>query len=191
MTYELRITNRRLEDAREELLQAAITDPLTGCHNRRFLGQVQERELKRHARFKLPLSLLFIDVDRFKQINDTLGHDAGDRVLRYVARFLKRHIREADYVFRWGGDEFLVLITCTEDEARRKAGMLKAAFDAAPEAEELPPGIGLSVGWVEVPSGTADLMPLVNEADTRMYKDKGHAVVAGRKFPHATVVARG
>jgi diguanylate cyclase (GGDEF)-like protein len=175
MTYELRLTNRRLEAAREELLQAAITDPLTGCHNRRFLQQVQDRELKRHERFNLPLSLLFIDVDRFKAINDTLGHDAGDRVLKYVARFLKRHIREADYVFRWGGDEFLVLITCTEDEARRKAQMLKANFDAAPEAEALPPGIGLSVGWVEVPSGTTDLMPLVNEADTRMYKDKGHA----------------
>jgi len=181
MTYELRITNRRLEAAREELLQAAITDPLTGCHNRRFLEQVQERELKRHARFKLPLSLLFIDVDKFKAINDTLGHDAGDRVLQYVARFLKRHIREADYVFRWGGDEFLVLITCGEDEARRKAAMLKATFDAAPEAEELPPGIGLSVGWVEVPSGTSDLLPLVNEADTRMYKDKGHALVASHK----------
>ena len=119
MTYELRTTNRRLEAAREELLQAAITDPLTGCHNRRFLEQVMDRELQRHARFKLPLSLLFIDINRFKAVNDSLGHEAGDRVLQYVARFLKRHIREADYVFRWGGDEFLVLITCAGEEARR------------------------------------------------------------------------
>ena len=66
MTYELRMTNRRLEAAREELLQAAITDPLTGCHNRRFLEQVMDRELQRHTRFQLPLSLLFIDIDRFK-----------------------------------------------------------------------------------------------------------------------------
>ena len=173
MTYDLRMTNRRLEAAREELLQAAITDPLTGCHNRRFLEQVMDRELQRHARFKLPLSLLFIDVDRFKQINDTLGHEAGDRVLQYVSRFLKRHIREADYIFRWGGDEFLVLITCEADEAARKAAVLKASFDAAPEAVELPPGIGLSVGWAEVPPGTEDLLPLVREADERMYADKG------------------
>ena len=172
MTYELRMTNRRLESAREELLQAAITDPLTGCHNRRFLEQVMDRELQRHARFKLPLSLLFIDIDRFKAINDTLGHDAGDRVLQYVARFLKRHIREADYVFRWGGDEFLVLITCTGEEAGRKAGALKARFDSAPEAIELPPGIGLSIGWSDVPQGTTDLTPLVREADERMYRDK-------------------
>ena len=178
MTYELRQTNRRLEAAREELLQAAITDPLTGCHNRRFLEQVMDRELQRHARFQLPLSLLFIDVNKFKQINDTLGHEEGDRVLQYVSRFLKRYIREADYVFRWGGDEFLVLITCGGEEAARKAAVLKASFDAAPEAVELPPGLGLSVGWAEVPPGTEDLLPLVKEADARMYADKGHAAKA-------------
>ena len=175
MTYELQATNRRLEAAREELLQASITDPLTGCHNRRFLEQVMDRELQRHTRFKLPMSLLFIDIDRFKQINDTLGHDAGDQVLQYVAKFLKRHIREADYVFRWGGDEFLVLITCGAEEAARKAEVLKASFDAAPEAVELPPGIGLSVGWAEVPPGTEDLLPLVKEAGARMYADKEQA----------------
>jgi diguanylate cyclase (GGDEF)-like protein len=180
MTYELRTANRRLESAREELVQAAITDPLTGCHNRRFLEQVMDRELQRHMRFELPLSLLFIDVNRFKAINDLLGHEAGDRVLQYVARFLKRHIREADYIFRWGGDEFLVLITCSGDEAQRKAAVLKTAFDAAPEAVELPPGIGLSVGWTQVPHGTTDINPLVRAADERMYQDKGAAVSRGR-----------
>jgi diguanylate cyclase (GGDEF)-like protein len=172
MTYELRVTNRRLQTTQEELLQAAITDPLTSCHNRRFLEQVMDRELQRHARFTLPLSLLFIDIDRFKAINDSLGHEAGDRVLQYVARFLKRHIREADYVFRYGGDEFLVLITCTGEEASRKACALKAAFESAPEAAHLPPGIGLSLGCIEVPAGTTDLMPLIREADKRMYQDK-------------------
>jgi diguanylate cyclase (GGDEF)-like protein len=172
MTYELRMTNRRLESAREELLQASITDPLTGCHNRRFLEQVMDRELQRHARFTLPLSLLFIDVDRFKAVNDALGHEAGDRVLQYVSRFLRRHIREADYVFRYGGDEFLVLITCTAAEAQYKAALLKTRFDAAPEAADLPPGIGLSIGSIEVPGGATDLTPLIHEADRRMYEDK-------------------
>ena len=172
MTYELRVTNRDLEKAREEFMLAATTDSLTGLHNRRFLEQVMDRELQRHERFGLPMSLLFIDVDRFKAVNDTLGHEAGDRVLKYVAGFLMRHIREADYVFRWGGDEFLVLITCAGDEAEKKAAALKKAFDAAPEAVDLPPGIGLSVGSVEVPAGAADLLPLVSEADARMYQDK-------------------
>jgi two-component system, cell cycle response regulator len=173
MTFELRVANRRLETAQQDLLQAAITDALTGCHNRRFFEQVVDRELQRHARFNLPLSLLFIDVNRFKAVNDTLGHETGDRVLRYVATFLKRHIREADYVFRWGGDEFLVMITCLGDEAARKAARLKAAFDSAPESIDLPPGIGLSVGWTEVPRGATDLKPLVRQADERMYQDKG------------------
>src|SRR6185503_17404847 len=142
MTYELRVTNRRLAAVQHELLQAAITDPLTSCHNRRFLEEVTDRELQRHSRFKLPLALLFIDINRFKAINDTLGHEAGDHVLQYVARFLKKHIREADYVFRYGGDEFLVLITCTGDEAKRKGIALKAAFETALDAANLPPGLG-------------------------------------------------
>ena len=95
-----------------------ITDPLTGCRNRRFFDEIIGRELQRHRRYGIPMSLLFVDVDRFKAINDTLGHDAGDRVLREVAAFLLSNIREADYVFRWGGDEFLVLLSCEEDEAR-------------------------------------------------------------------------
>jgi diguanylate cyclase (GGDEF)-like protein len=181
MTYELRMTNRRLEAAREDLVQLAITDPLTACYNRRFLDQVQAKELKRHLRFNLPLSLLFVDVDNFKAINDTLGHDTGDQVLQYVARFLKRNIREADYVFRWGGDEFLVLITCTEEEARQKAAALKGVFADVAGEGQLPSNVGLSVGAVEVPAGTVDLRPLLTEADARMYKDKRRA--AGR---HAT-----
>lgn len=172
MTYELRVINRRLESTQQELLEAAITDPLTGCHNRRFLDQVMDRELQRHARFKLPLSLVFIDIDRFKAINDSFGHEAGDKVLQYVARFLRRHIREADYVFRYGGDEFLALITCSGEEAERKGRSLKVAFDAPPDAADLPPGLGLSVGVLEVPQETKDLAPLLREVDRRMYEDK-------------------
>jgi predicted signal transduction protein with EAL and GGDEF domain len=71
MTFELRLANRRLESAQQDLLQAAITDALTGCHNRRFFEQVVDRELQRHARFKLPLSLLFVDINRFKAVNDS------------------------------------------------------------------------------------------------------------------------
>ena len=102
----------------------------------------------------------------------TYGHEVGDKVLRQVAAFLLGNIREADYVFRWGGDEFLVLMTCSGEEAERKASALKKAFDAAPEAVDLPPGIGLSVGSVEVPAGATDLLPLMSEADARMYQDK-------------------
>ena len=86
MTYELRLTNRRLESAQGELRQLVTTDALTGCRNRRFFDEVIGREMQRHRRYDIPLSLVFIDIDRFKAINDTLGHEAGDRVLRASRR---------------------------------------------------------------------------------------------------------
>ena len=172
MTYELRHTNARLEAARGKLREAAITDALTGMRNRRFFDEVIGRELQRHRRYRTPLSLVFIDIDHFKAINDTLGHETGDRVLREVASFLLRHIREADYVFRWGGDEFLVLISCGEGEAIRRARELQEAFAKSPQLGTLPKGVALSIGCVEVPPDTGDIMPLVQAADERMYLDK-------------------
>ena len=83
-----------------------------------------------------------------------------------------RNIREADYVFRWGGDEFLVLITCTEEEAQRRATALQEAFASSPHRAGLPPGVALSVGCVEVPPDAEDIMPLIQAADERMYADK-------------------
>jgi diguanylate cyclase (GGDEF)-like protein len=174
MTYELQRTNRRLETAQNELRQLVITDPLTGTRNRRFFDEIIPRELQRHRRYRTPLSLVFIDIDRFKVINDTMGHETGDRVLCEVAVFLLRNIREADYVFRWGGDEFLVLISCNEQEALRRSAALQAAFSASPQLTELPPGVGLSIGCVEVPPDSDDILPLIQAADERMYADKKH-----------------
>ena len=93
-------------------------------------------------------------------------------MLRDVAAFLLKNIREADYVFRWGGDEFLVLISCHEAEAVRRAVTLQQAFAKSPTVVDLPPGVGLSIGCVEVPLETKDIMPLVQAADERMYLDK-------------------
>jgi diguanylate cyclase (GGDEF)-like protein len=171
MTYELRVTNRRLEVAQGELRQMVTTDALTGCRNRRFFDQVIHREVQRHRRYRIPLSMVFVDVDRFKVINDTLGHEAGDRVLQQVAGFLVRNVRDADYVFRWGGDEFLVLISCTEREAVRKAQELQRAF-AESEGPALPSGVGLSIGCAEVPDDADDVHALVKVADERMYANK-------------------
>jgi diguanylate cyclase (GGDEF)-like protein len=172
MTYELRRTNRRLEAAQGKLRRMVITDPLTGCRNRRFFDEIIGRELQRHQRYGIPLSVLFVDVDRFKAVNDTLGHDAGDRVLREVAAYLLGNIREADYVFRWGGDEFLVLLSCGEEEARRRGTALQSDFTEFAEEAELPPGVGLSIGCAEITSETKDVMDLIKLADERMYENK-------------------
>ena len=172
MTYELRRTNKRLETAQAELRELVITDPLTGTRNRRFFDAIINRELQQHNRSQTPLSIVFIDIDRFKAINDTLGHETGDQVLRDVAAFLLRNIREADYVFRWGGDEFLVLISCGEQEALRRARDLQSQFAESPRLADLPPGVALSVGAVEIPPDTEDVLSLIQMADERMYENK-------------------
>jgi|TARA_B100001964_G_scaffold23414_1_gene23480 diguanylate cyclase (GGDEF)-like protein len=130
------------------------------------------RELQRRQRYQTPLSLLFLDIDQFKAVNDTFGHETGNLVLQYIASFLKEHVREADYLFRWGGDEFLVLMSCELDQAMQKGVDLKADFAAAAETAKLPAGVGLSFGCTEVPHGTEDVMPLVKEADRLMYEHK-------------------
>jgi diguanylate cyclase (GGDEF)-like protein len=180
MTYELRRTNKRLEMAQAKLRRMVITDPLTGCRNRRFFDEIIGRELQRHQRHGIPLSLVFVDVDHFKAINDTLGHDVGDRVLQQVAAFLLGRTREADYVFRWGGDEFLILMSCSELEARRRAAALQAEFASSPETAALPAGVGLSVGCAEVSDDSDDVMALIKVADERMYENK-RAARTGRE----------
>jgi diguanylate cyclase (GGDEF)-like protein len=172
MTYELRRTNRHLETAQSELRQLVITDALTGCYNRRFFHEIVAHEVQRHRRYGNPLSVLFVDVDRFKAVNDSLGHEAGDRLLQQVAAFLLKNIREADYVFRWGGDEFLALLTCTGEDARRRGLDLQKRFPTTPEVRALPPRVGLSVGCAEFTAETDDPMRIVRLADERMYRDK-------------------
>jgi diguanylate cyclase (GGDEF)-like protein len=175
MTYELRRTNKRLEHAQTRLRRMVITDPLTGCRNRHFFDEIIGRELQRHRRYGIPLSLLFVDIDRFKTINDTYGHDVGDAVLRQVASFLLANIREADYVFRWGGDEFLVLLSCTEVEARKRGAALEVAFTGSPDVQSMPAEVRLSIGCAEVREDAADVMSLVKVADGRMYENKRQA----------------
>jgi diguanylate cyclase (GGDEF)-like protein len=175
MTYELRRTNKRLEHAQTRLRRMVITDPLTGCRNRHFFDEIIGRELQRHRRYGIPLSLLFVDIDRFKTINDTYGHDVGDLVLKHVASFLLANIREADYVFRWGGDEFLVLLSCTETEARKRGTALEVAFTGSPDVRSMPAEVRLSIGCAEVREDAADVMSLVKVADGRMYENKRQA----------------
>lgn len=172
MTDELRLTNRRLSGANEEVRRLAITDRLTGCHNRRFFDEVERREMERHRRYGAPLSVVFIDVNRFKRLNDTLGHDRGDAVLWMIGTLLRGHVRQSDYAIRWGGDEFLLLLACGEAEATAKASHLKAAFDRERTAAALPAYLGLSVGVASVPPDGGTLRDAIREADSQMYGDK-------------------
>ena len=172
MTQELRSANGRLETAQSELRQMVVTDALTGCRNRRFFDEVIAHELNSRRRYSTPLSLVFVDVDRFKTINDTLGHATGDRVLREVAAFLMQKTRDADYVFRWGGDEFLLLLSCHGEEALPRGLALQEAFAKSEAVSGLPPGVGLSVGCAEVAGTTDSVQDALKLADERMYANK-------------------
>jgi diguanylate cyclase (GGDEF)-like protein len=171
MTDELRFANRRLAGANEEVRRLAITDALTGCHNRRFFDEVERREVERHRRYGSPLSVVFIDVNHFKRLNDSLGHDRGDEVLWMIGNLLKGQVRQSDYAIRWGGDEFLLLLSCGEDEARSKAANLKAVFDEERVGAALPDYLGLSVGVAPV-SPDEGLRAAIRQADGQMYGDK-------------------
>jgi diguanylate cyclase (GGDEF)-like protein len=180
MTYELRVTNRRLSSAQAELRALAITDELTGCYNRRHFQQTLVRELKRHRRYNLPLSLLFIDIDRFKAINDRLGHAMGDRVIRLVADLLVRHVREVDYVFRWGGDEFVVLLSCDRSHAVLKAEEIKEDCQRVTRELGLLDGVTLSIGCGYADVDAENPRALLQAADEEMYRDKAQRRSAGQ-----------
>jgi diguanylate cyclase (GGDEF)-like protein len=172
MTDALRRAHGELAHAHQEVKRLVITDPLTGCHNRRFFDEIERRELQRHRRYEAPLSVVFVDVNRFKRLNDTFGHDVGDRTLKAIGALLRSHVRESDYVIRWGGDEFLLLLTCTLPEAERKARELRSAFERARASAGLPDGIGLSIGVAHVTGDAESLMDAIREADRRMYEAK-------------------
>ena len=170
--HELRSAAAELSKSRDEMKAMAVTDPLTRCYNRRFLYEIAEHELEQHRRYALPLSLLYIDIDHFKAINDQLGHQTGDEVLITLGQILNELTRQADYVLRWGGDEFLVLLSAGEVEARNKANQIRGAFLESAIVKNLPDGVDVSIGVVAVPPETMDFDPLIDQADREMYRRK-------------------
>ncbi|UVL00173.1 GGDEF domain-containing protein [Pseudomonas sp. B21-048] len=102
--------------------QSALRDPLTDTGNRIAMDQTLHREIEMSRRHSQPLSLLMLDIDHFKQINDTYGHSAGDEVLKAVAALIKNQLRNVDMVFRFGGEEFLILLSNTSREAAAMVG---------------------------------------------------------------------
>jgi len=123
---QLEQESQTLKERLNEEHAQAIHDPLTGIHNRLAYQERIEQEYARWKRYRKPLSLLLIDVDRFKRINDQYGHKAGDKALRMIAKYLKQTIRESDFVARFGGEEFIVIMPETAiDEAMVVANKLR------------------------------------------------------------------
>ena len=169
--------SRQMEEIRqlhEDLREQVIRDPLTTLHNRRYLDETLERELARAEREHSPMALVMIDVDNFKEINDTYGHHAGDLVLKNLARQLRGQTRASDLVCRLGGDEFLVvLINARQADAVRRAEQYRTTFGqsvAVFEGAEI--HATLSLGIAMFPDQGATSREVITAADRALYESK-------------------
>ncbi len=166
------ILNARLY---EEAHYLAITDVLTGLNNRRYFFELAELEFKRAKRYNRALSLLMIDLDHFKVINDRYGHTIGDLVLQAVAQRCKDKIREQDIIGRYGGEEFSVILPeADEQAARRTANRLRAciADDPFQVGNDTAIHLTISIGVASLQANTEDLTGFLNIADAALYKAK-------------------
>ena len=151
--------------------ELARTDALTFLGNRRFLEHVAAVELNRSLRYARPFALAYVDVDRFKQINDKRGHAEGDRLLRMIARVLVESLRTSDVVTRLGGDEFAVLLPETHADGARVA-MEKAHERLTATITQAGYDVSFSVGVVTYEGGPAELNTMLAQADSIMYEVK-------------------
>jgi len=167
---ELAVTNRELERANTRLAALSLTDSLTGVANHRAFHACLEEELARCKRIGMPLSVLLLDVDRFKTYNDSFGHPAGDEALQRIAIALQSHARATDLVARHGGEEFAVLLPHTD-----RAGALHLGETLRKAIEEtswpLRP-ITVSVGAATTGPHSLSASHLIDIADTALYRSK-------------------
>lgn len=171
-------SERGLRRERDLMERAALSDPLTGLANRRMLLSVAELEIARHRRAQERFSLVMLDLDGFKKLNDRFGHAAGDQMLRDVARGLSQALRSQDTIARLGGDEFCVIAPATANTHALAAKVGAAVTDAASGQA----GLRTSVGVAVFPIDGGTIERLLHTADERLLaaKRRLHAAVQQR-----------
>ena len=156
------------------LKQSTLRDAMTGLHNRRFLEEYADTLVASAARRKAPVGLVMCDLDYFKEVNDSHGHDVGDAVLKQTAAIIQRAVRGADIAVRYGGEEFLVVLTDTVTEGPL---LVAERIRKAVEAERFAPQQGgikktISLGVAELGTDTKSFWQAVKFADVALYKAK-------------------
>lgn len=178
---KLRHANDRLQGQlieigtlQSELRAQAIRDPLTNLFNRRYLDETLDRELARAAREHYPVCVIMMDLDHFKKINDTYGHEAGDQVLKTLADTLSARNRRGDFACRYGGEEFIVVMpNIAVDVAYQRAEELRLTLNALPiEYGKFCPNTTISIGIASYPSNGEERESLLRAADRAMYAAK-------------------
>ncbi|MBP9566061.1 MAG: GGDEF domain-containing protein [Sulfurospirillum sp.] len=161
------------------LKQESITDALTGLRNRRYFDQRISEEVARSTRYKLPLTLMLIDVDHFKKINDTYGHTVGDEVLQTLSKIIQNVVRDSDIVARYGGEEIVIITpNTTKEEAailaerlREKVEQTKVATIATTQEVVQ---VTISIGLCSLSPIITDKEALLEESDQSLYLAKKH-----------------
>lgn len=164
-------TMRQAIEAREAARQLAITDPLTGLYNTRYLHQRLAEEIARAERYGHELSLLFVDSDSLKKVNDTQGHLAGNDLIVHLAQTIKGQVRSTDLTARFGGDEFVVLMPESGTEAARATGeRIRTAARSGPDIAGIERTV--SVGIATYPQHAQAAEELIRRADDAQYEAK-------------------
>jgi diguanylate cyclase (GGDEF)-like protein len=159
----------------QELEHWARFDPLTGVANRRYFAEMVEAEMIRSSRYGRPLSILMMDIDHFKEVNDAYGHHAGDRVLQALCETCKIVLREVDVVSRWGGEEFAILLPETSSAiATQVAERLRDAIESTVVSLEThsPIHFSVSIGCASRISKDDSMDTVLNLADKALYDAK-------------------
>ena len=170
----VRNASKRLRQSAAENARLALLDPLTGLPNRRLLSERLERAVDAAIADGTHVGLLLLDIDRFKEINDSLGHDRGDQLLVLVARRLEQVVRETDTVARLGGDEFAVLLPTVRslDDAAILAERMLSVFSEPYDVDGLVLHVETSLGLALLPEHAQDVTALMKRADVAMYAAK-------------------
>jgi diguanylate cyclase (GGDEF)-like protein len=160
----------------EEIFQLSITDNLTQVHNRKHFDEMLDREFSRARRHGRPLSLLVVDIDHFKQVNDQYGHLTGDFVLREVADAMKQRVRRDETLARYGGEEFAILVAETELEGATllAKGLLEAVATREIVFQSVRITVTVSIGCAELSPDDKNASELFRRADEKLYSAKRH-----------------
>ena len=168
------VNKRQLESANTKLQELALRDGLTGLLNRRYWESCLEREFARHQRYDNPVSLVIFDIDHFKRVNDTYGHQPGDEVIRATARITSQLVRETDFAGRYGGEEFVVLLPGTTlDGAAQFAERLRSTIERQQlDYQGSPLTFTISLGVATLADDMAGYQALLERADKALYQSK-------------------
>jgi diguanylate cyclase (GGDEF)-like protein len=162
-----------LYDQAEELKKLSITDPLTGIYNRRYLNRRLSEEITRYNRYKHPFSFMMLDLDKFKEYNDTFGHIAGDNLLRDLAGIIEKSLRSIDIAARFGGDEFVAIFPQTPKvDAIQITNRLKEGIDLALKEQSYEMSLSVSIGLATFPDDASSIMELIEKTDQALYLAK-------------------